>query len=231
MADMVLNFPDVKEIFEKLKGINLTKQKVKLPDLIFFTTQLELMIEMGIGLIPSLKALHEQIENETMKNAINQIIIDVEEGKMLSQAMKKHPTIFSNVYTSMIKAGETGGVLNEMLKRLISFEEKWERMVSSLKAATTYPLVLIGFAFAVVIFMISFVLPRFVVIFHGQEELLPGPTRLLLFLSDSFQHYWYLFGISILMVAGGIYYLLKYEQGGYLLYKFKISRIEVKKNY
>ena len=223
MAEIALDFPDIKELFEKLKGINLTKKKVKLSEIIFFTNQLELMTEMGAGLVPSLKALYEQIENETFREAIKAIIYDVEEGKTLSHAMKKHPKVFSNVYVSMIKAGETGGVLNEMLKRLITFSEKWEKMISSIKSATTYPLILIGFAFAVVIFMTSFVLPRFVAIFHGQESLLPAPTRFLIYISNFSQHYWYLIVIFVAMAAGGIYFYTKQENGRYFLDNFKIK--------
>ncbi|OGL43257.1 MAG: hypothetical protein A2042_05020 [Candidatus Schekmanbacteria bacterium GWA2_38_11] len=223
MAEIALNLPDIKEIFGKLKGINLFKKRVKLRDIICFTNQLEVMTEMGTGLVPSLKALYEQTENETLKEAIKTIVVDVEEGKMLSHAMGKHPKVFSNVYASMIKAGETGGVLNEMLKRLTVFQEKWEKMISSLKSATTYPMILIGFAFTVVIFMVSFVLPRFVGIFHGQESLLPAPTRILLNLTGFFKSYWYLVMIFILMIIGGVHYFLKQEKGGYLLDKFKIK--------
>jgi len=223
MAEIALNFPEIKEFFNKLREINLYKRKIKLGDIIFFTTQLEVMTEMGIGLVPSLKVLYEQIENESFKEVIKRIIADVEEGKMLSYAMGKHPKVFSNVYVSMVKAGETGGVLNEMLKRLTIFEEKLEKMISSLRSAITYPIILTGVAFAIVIFMVSFVLPRFIGIFHGQENLLPGPTRLLLTITNTFRQYWYFFGIFILMTIGGLYYFLRQEKGAYLFDKFKIK--------
>lgn len=212
MSEIALNIPDIKEVFNKLKEINLVKRRVKLKDIIFFTTQLEVMTEMGAGLVPSLKALYEQMENETFKEAIKSIIADVEEGKMLSQALKKHPRVFSNVYVSMVRAGETGGVMNEMLKRLTAFQEKWEKMMANVKSATTYPLILIGFAFAVVIFMVSFVLPRFVVIFHGEESLLPLPTIILLRITGFFQSYWYLVVSLVLATVGSLYYLLKQER-------------------
>ena len=212
MTEIAINLPNFKEVFKKLQGINLVKKRVKLNDIIFFTTQLEVMTEMGTGLVPALKALHEQMENETFKAAIKDIISDVEEGKMLSQALKKHPRVFSNVYVSMIRAGETGGVMNEMLKRLTAFQEKWEKMMANIKSATMYPLILISFCFAVVIFMVSFVLPRFVVIFRGAENLLPAPTRILLGIAGFFQSYWYIVVIFALATAGSIYYMLKLEK-------------------
>ena len=208
----ILSVPALKIFFEKISNLDIKRKKVSLRELILFTNQLQLMLEMDSGLVPSLKSISSGIENEELKTTLKKVIADVEEGQRLSSAMKKHPKVFSPLFVSMIKVGESGGVLNEMLKRLASFQEGWEKMISSLKSATTYPLVLLFFCFGVVIFVLSFVLPRFVKIFQGNEDLLPKPTKVLLELSYLLSNYWVFFlSFFIIAVAGG-YYLLQQEK-------------------
>ncbi|RMF95722.1 MAG: type II secretion system F family protein [Candidatus Schekmanbacteria bacterium] len=208
----ILSLPALKVFFEKVLNTDFKRKKVTLKELILFTNQLHLMLEMDSGLVPSLKAISEEMENEELKKTLKEIISDVEEGQRLSSAMKKHPSCFSPLFVSMIKVGESGGVLNEMLKRLAAFQESWEKMVSNLKSATTYPFILLLFCFGVVIFVLSFVLPRFVKIFQGNEDLLPTPTKILLELSYLLNNYWFFILTFLLILLCAGYYLLQKDE-------------------
>lgn len=205
----ILSIPSLKVFFEKISNLDLKRRKVSLRELILFTNQLQLMLEMDGGLVPSLKSISSEVENEELKSALKKVITDIEEGQRLSSAMKKHPNIFSPLFVSMIRVGESGGVLNEMLKRLSSFQEGWEKMISSLKSATTYPIVLLFFCLGVVIFVLSFVLPRFVKIFQGNEDLLPKPTKVLLELSYLLTNYWVFFLSFLIIAVASCYYFLQ----------------------
>jgi len=167
------------------------RSSIKSKEIIFFTSQLALMLEVGTPLTNALAASEKQTNNPEFKKVISALHRDIEEGQQLSDAMRRHPKVFSHVFASMIKAGETGGFLKEILERLAEMQEKRQALIAQLRSTLTYPAMLCLVGLGVVIFVLVGVLPKFTTFFAGKEEILPITTRMLMILSDSLQSYWW----------------------------------------
>jgi len=155
-------------------------ERVRPRDLVIFNRQLATMISSGLPLIDSLRVLSEQTESRKLSETLKKVVADIGSGTSFSKALAKFPKVFSHLYVSMIQAGETGGVLDEILNRLALFLEKEEKMKRDVKAATIYPKLLIGVIIAGVGFMFTFVLPQFLNMFAQLGSALPLPTRILI---------------------------------------------------
>jgi type II secretory pathway component PulF len=178
-------------------------KSVKPLEVLFFTSQLSLMLEIGTSLNVALKAIGVQTGNPAFKEVIHSMVEDVEEGRQLSEAMSEHPHVFGGVTTSMIRAGETGGFLKEILDRIVEIQEKRQALITQLRSALAYPVVLCVMAVLVVVFILIYVLPNFTGFFLGRESILPMTTRLLMSMSASLKGYWwaYLTGVGGLVVG------------------------------
>ncbi len=153
-------------------------------DLALFSKQFSVMIDAGLPLIQCLGILSTQAENVLFKGVLSQVREDVESGATLADAMKKHPKAFNNLYVSMIAAGEAGGVLDIILKRLTTFVEKNMKLRKSLIAASVYPSVVSVVAIGIIFVMLIFVVPVFVSLFEGLNAPLPLPTRMIIAASN-----------------------------------------------
>jgi type II secretory pathway component PulF len=131
------------------------------------------------------------------------MIQDVEAGQQLSDAMMQHPKIFNKVFTSLIKAGETIGSLKAILDRIVKMEERHQALITQLRSALTYPLVLCGLSIAVVVFVLVYVLPKFMTFFEGKESILPFSTRFLILMSGSLKAHWWVYLIASTGLAVG----------------------------
>lgn len=168
------------------------RKPVSSGELIFFTSQLSLMMEVGTSLAVALRATAEQNKNPRFKTVIESMLKDVEEGHQLSDAMSRHPRVFNNVFISMVKAGESGGFLKKTLDGITAMQEKRKALMTQLRTTLTYPVILCIMAMAVVIFVLVGILPKFTVLFSGKESVLPLSTRFLMAASSFLQHYWWL---------------------------------------
>jgi type II secretory pathway component PulF len=211
------------EALRDLKLESLFGEKISAQDQIFFTNQLSLMLEIGTPLNQSLSVIATQIKNKKFKKVIMNLLEEVEDGKMLSQALRKYPQVFSAEYVSLVNAGENSGHLREMLDRAMELQEKREGFITSLKGAMTYPIVLCMVTISVVIFMLAFVLPRFTELFEGIEEVLPPTTKLLMAMSHVLRGYWYLFPFLFAITWWGLREFLKTEKGRLSVDKLKVS--------
>jgi len=181
--------------------------KVKETDLVLFTRQLATMIEAGISLVQALTALYEQCDpkrQRSMRYVISDVIGRVQSGETLNESIGKHPRVFSRLYVSMVKAGETGGLLAEILDRLAGFLEATARLRKKVKSAMTYPVIVICIAFAITTFLIVKVVPIFGEIFKDFGAKLPAPTQFLIDVSDFIRAQWY---FLILGIGGSIFAL------------------------
>lgn len=166
--------------------------KVKTKDKVLFSRQLSTLINAGLPLVQSLRNVGDQTVNKKFKLVINQVIADVEGGSALSAALAKHPVEFNQVYISMVAAGEISGTLDKALERLAMQQEKDAELVSKVRGAMIYPLIVILVMVAVIGFMIVKVLPQVKVIYDGLKGAeLPLLTRVLLAISDFTIHYWW----------------------------------------
>lgn len=171
----------------------LFSTKPKSTDRMFFTEQLSLLLETGSGLVQSLYILSEQAENPEMSRLIDLVIDDVSNGKPLSQALSRHPGLFSSTYTNLVAVSENGGFLPQVLTELLEMDEKREKLSATLRSALSYPVFLLGFSFAVVIFVLVVVFPKFSTMFASIADELPASTKILMAFSEQLSNYWVIY--------------------------------------
>lgn len=196
------------DIFEKFN-------RVKSRDLVIFNNQLATMISSGITLVTSLNILSQQVENKKLQRVIAKVRDDVEGGASFSGALEKHPSVFSTLFVNMVNAGETGGALEEILKRLASFAEQSEDVRNNVKTAMTYPVLIITVALGVVIFLVTGVFPKFEVLFNSMDVPLPLPTKILLIISRLLRTYWIIIIIIVGVIVFSFYRYRKTSVGKY----------------
>ncbi len=203
-------------------------KKVKSKELILFTSQLSLMLETGNSLNRALEVMGPQIENPYLKKVIGKTLDQIESGKLFSEALEKFPEVFSTLFTSVVRVGEVGGILREMITQLADYYKEKEEYISAIRKALIYPLVLSIFSFLVVCFVIMFVFPRLAVFLKGKEALLPITTLFFMALSTFLQSYWHLLLIGLVLFGFGLKMLLKSEKIKSLVerYRFKIPIIK-----
>lgn len=171
------------------------------------------MLEIGTPLNTALRTLGEQTQNAAFKKVIHIVLQDVEEGRQFSEALKRHPRFFDKVFVSLIKAGETGGFLQEILDRIVEMQEKRQDLRSQIKSALTYPIILCVIGLLVVVFVIVFILPKFTVFFKGKESILPWTTRMLMVLSDTMRYYWWGYILGGVALVIGLIIIIKSDKG------------------
>lgn len=164
-------------------NISFLKPKVTKKDLMVFTRQFSTMIDAGLPLVQGLTILAEQSENPTFKAVLKEITKDVEGGSTLAEAMKKHSKIFDALFVNLVAAGEMGGMLDTILRRLAQFIEKAEKLKSQIKGAMTYPIVVMAIAIIVISVILVFVIPVFEDMFKSFGSALPTPTQIVVNMS------------------------------------------------
>ncbi|KKR15703.1 MAG: hypothetical protein UT46_C0015G0010 [Candidatus Levybacteria bacterium GW2011_GWA1_39_34] len=174
------------------------KKKVKSKDVVLFTRQLSSMITAGITLSRSLDILKEQISNPSMIEVVNALIADIQEGSSFSKAIEKHPKVFSPIYISIVRAGESSGLLDKVLLRLADNLEKQQKLRSTIKSALMYPAVVVIMMIIVIFIMMIFVMPQLATLYQNLNVPLPLPTRIIMGLSGFVRTFW-----PIILLAGG----------------------------
>lgn len=171
------------------------KKKIKLDDLVVFSRQLSTMVDAGIPLVGALDILGEQMDNKTFGAIIINVRNDVETGLSLSDAIGKHKNVFSPLYVNMVKAGESSGMLDEILDRLAEYLEKTSALQHKVQGALVYPAIVSSMALGITLIMLLKVIPVFKQMFEGLGAKLPTPTMVLIKISDFLQHY-FILGIA-----------------------------------
>jgi len=188
-----------------------------------FTSQLAVMIRAGISLRAAIEGIADQATNPKFKAMLVQMKKDVESGKQFSDALMRYPKNFSPLYVNMVKASELSGGFAKMLDRIAGYLTDQIETSAMVKGAMIYPGIIGTLAIGTTVFLLTFVLPRFMVIFQGKEQALPAPTRLLLALSNFMRGYWY---VIILGGGAGIWgfmMMLKTEWGRIWWDKVKLT--------
>ncbi len=214
--------PGVEQAAPKKKG-PLFKGGVKTAEIVTFTTQLSTLQDAGLPIVRSLNILEEQQKPGRLKDELEAISEEVEQGSTFSEALSKYPKSFNKLYISMVKAGEAGGVLDVILRRLAGFMEKSQKLRKKVKGALIYPVAVITVAAAILVVIMLFVVPAFEKMFADIGQSLPAPTQLLLSTSQAIQTYWFLLpGIPILLVFS-MKMVARTERGGRALDAFKLK--------
>lgn len=186
---------------------------IKAPELILFTKQFNTMIRAGVSMMRLLEVLEDQAENPKLKKILNTMRQDIKEGASLYDAFHKHPRVFSPLYCSMIKAGETSGALPEVLDRLTYIIEHEQKVKSEIKAALLYPIIVVSFLFIAFIVLLTGVVPKFVSIFKNAGLELPLPTQICMLMYQFLVNFWYLIIAGILIGGGFLFYYLRTDPG------------------
>lgn len=169
-------------------------------DLAGFNRQLADLLGAGIPLVKGLAILNKQTSNEKLREVIFAILDDVQGGTTFADALAKHPKVFSKLYVAMVRSGEAGGMLDDVLQRLADFSEQEEQTRGKIKSALAYPVVMVIAGSIAVFVMFSFIIPRITATFEQLNQALPAITQLLITMSDATQEYW-LIGLAVIAVV------------------------------
>jgi len=224
----VLALPVLRNIFHR----------VRFKHIVTFTRQLATLIDAGLPILRSLFILQEQTESVMFKQYIGQMAKNIESGASLSEAMAKHPKVFDKLYVNMVRAGEIGGVLERVLNKIAQFLEKRQALVSKVRSAMMYPVVVMVMAGLIVGYILIAIIPRFAAIFTQLGAELPAPTMMLVHASNILVNHgiWVIVGIILLIIlfnkinktkSGKLLFdklKLKVPAVGELLRKIAISR-------
>ena len=195
-------------------------------DLVLFTRQLATMVDAGLPLVGALTGLYEQ-SDPTRQAGLRMVIGDltarVQQGESFYEAIGKHPRVFNRLYVSMVKAGESGGMIAEILDRLAGFLEASSRLRKKVKSAMTYPIIVISIALCITTFLIVKVVPVFGQIFADFGSKLPAPTQLLIDISDFIRGNWYYIIVGIGGAIFGIRAFLRTKRGAELWDRWKLK--------
>lgn len=193
-----------------LEKLQTALTSVSVKDKAVFSRQFAVLVNSGVAIVRALGVLAEQCSNPKLKKALLEISSDVQQGVNLSEAMRKHPDCFDNLYVSMMQAGEVGGVLDEVLNRLSKLLEDVARLQNQIKAALAYPVVVGFLAVAIFLGMTMFLIPIFANIFKDLGTELPALTQFLLWVSEMLRS-WRIFIPIVLIVVGSIAYRQYYK--------------------
>lgn len=183
-------------------------KRVQQRSIAIFTRQLATMIDAGLPLVQSLEILSSQQDNKTFKGILREIREDVEGGSTFAGALKKHPTVFNDLYTNLVVAGEEGGILDNILNRLAAYIEKAEALKKKVKSALVYPSVIVTVAIGVVAILMIFVIPVFETMFSSAGQNLPLPTMIVVEISKFVRKYVFIVVPAIILA---IFLLRKYH--------------------
>lgn len=199
-----------------LGGVN-TKQ------LVTFTRQFSVLQDAGLPVLRSLKILEGQMKPGVLKNALIDIVDDIESGNTLSESFGKHPKCFDRLYVNMIRAGEAGGALEVILRRLAEFKEKALSLARRVKGAMIYPIVVVSVAVIIVTGIMIMIIPKFEKIFLDFKMQLPYLTELLIATSRWFVKYWYVIPIAPIAIIVTLKLIRMNRAGAYILDKIKLK--------
>ena len=206
----VIEVKQQKESFLKniVSKIPFLKKKVKSSEITIFSRQLATLVSSGIQLVQGLSILEEQFESPTFRKIIRAIRSDIEAGVSISEAIGRHPDVFSELYVGMIHAGEVGGILDQVLDRLATYLESSEALKSKIKSAMMYPIIVTIVAIGAAIIMLTMVVPRFAALFAEMGAKLPAPTLMLVNISNFLKKWIWLFvlvGVAAVIIFRRIY--------------------------
>jgi type IV pilus assembly protein PilC len=218
---------DVVAIESRRQPLNLTEswnsftyvfETISLKDMVVFSRQFAAMVSSGVAMLRTLTIIVDQCKNRRMKKELDEVRTSVESGLSLSDALSRHPVVFDRLYISMVKAGETGGILPEVLMRLAEFLETRQKLNAKVRSAMVYPSVVLAIAVLVFWAMLTFVLPIFQGLFKQIGGELPAYTQFLINLSEYMRSPW--MALFVISVGVGVFFLRRFhktDQGKYYI--------------
>ncbi len=201
---------DIKLAEKSVTGLGSRFNRVKIKDKVIFSRQLSTLINAGLPLVQSLRTVNQQSTSKPLKVVIGKIISDVEAGSTLSAAMGRHPQVFNRVYISLVAAGETSGTLDKALERLAVQQEKDADLISKVRGAMVYPIIVLLVMAGVVGFMLVKVLPQVQILYDGLPGAdLPLITKIMLGISDFFVKFWW---VALVLMGLGVFFTTRWAR-------------------
>lgn len=200
-----------------------TAVKNKQAQLVGFCHQLAVMIETGVPIAEALECIADQTEDPGFKGIVQDIAAQVQAGNELSATLERYPKIFPRIVVALIRASEASGTMGSMLERCCTYLEKQRRITRKIRGALTYPAIMISLTVVITIGLLAFVLPRFAGIYGGKGAALPGPTRMLMFLSEQVTTHYIAYGLGSVGLAVGLYFFSRSQTGAGLLDTLKLQ--------
>jgi len=210
----LLNLKEVTSFFDTEK-LATRFSRVKPSELVMFSRQLALLLESGTDIVTALELLQNQVTNKNLQHVIGQVVSDIRGGSSLSAALRKHPRAFSELYHRAISAGEQGGSLEGVLRQMADHIERATITEKKIKGALTYPIIVGVVAVAVVVLMVTYVLPNFTTLYEAFGTELPTPTRILIGITEWLNHYGLYLGLGIAAIFGSILAYTRTPTGKY----------------
>jgi type IV pilus assembly protein PilC len=183
--------------------------RVGTKDKVIFTRQLSTLINAGLPLTQSLRTVQDQVSNKSLKNIVASVLSSVEAGMALSKAFAEHPKVFNAIYVSLVAAGEASGSLDKALESIANQQEKDAAIVSKIRGALTYPIIVFAVIVAVLVFMLTTVLPQVGGLYKDLHQTLPLPTQILLAMSNFLINFWWL---TIMISVGVVYVVISWAK-------------------
>ena len=214
----------VKKIVRKPEadGFHISN-RVRTKDITTFTRQLADLLTAGLTLSHALGVLCNQTEDSRMRSVLQAVRNDVVSGGTFAEALGKHPRVFNQLFVSMIRAGEIGGLLENVLVRLADFQEKEDELKGKILGALAYPILMLTVGVGAIILLMTFVIPKFVKMFEEMDAALPLPTIILIKVSDFMVGYWWIIGLVITIGVIGGQRVLKSADGRRLLHRWQLK--------
>lgn len=203
--------------------LNRFKSRISAKDRIIFTRQMSTLINAGLPLTQSLRTVAEQTGSKALAVVINQVVVTVEGGVAFAEALAKHPKVFSDVYVALVAAGESSGTLDQALERIANQQEKDAEMLSKVRGALVYPIIVLVVISGVVVFLLTTVVPQIELIYKDFDKELPFMTAILISLAKIITNFWWLI---IIVVAAAIFFAVKWfntKEGGRVADRIKLK--------
>jgi len=189
------------------------RQRIRTPDLTTFNRQLADLIGAGVTLVKALTIIVSQTSSEAMREIVNQISADVQGGDTLAQSLSKHPRAFSKIYVAMVRAGETGGMLEGVLARLADFAEAEEELKGRVKAMLIYPCIMVTVGIVAVTILMTVVMPKITGIYKDMNQALPGVTQTLITISGFLGRFWWIVLGGVVLLAAALWRFVHTTEG------------------
>jgi type II secretion system protein F len=198
------------------------RRRITTSDMATFNRQMADLLTAGVALVKALSILTKQTTNEVMREVVADVNSEVQGGATFADALARHPREFSNLYVAMVRSGEAGGMLPEVLERLADFSESEEQLRGRIKSALAYPVVMVVAGSGAVFVMFSYVVPKIVSTFEELDQTLPAMTQLLISMSTFTEQYWLFILVGLALSVAGLWQFLRTPDGRALWHRHQL---------
>lgn len=213
----------IKEISETTGFLSRISGRITTKDKVVFTRQLATLIGAGLPLSESLSTALEQTQNKQLQSIVQDVVVSVQAGKTLSESFSKHPEVFDTVFLALVSAGEASGTLDSALLRIASQQEKDAAVMSKIKGAMTYPIIVLVVIIGVMAFMLITVVPQVESLYKDLKQTLPAVTKIMVSFSSIITKFWWILIIVLIFVIFSLVQYLKTESGRRAIDVFKVK--------